>query len=461
MMTMRLLAVASLLAVSLSALAADLRVDVRRNGFTGAIAVAVAPRVDGHPPEWSATKTLAGGQSAVTFTGLAEGLYVVMASGPGPLQRLSAKANAGANGSALRLVLPKERTSLRVTLAGQPVARAAISLTHDELRWSTDLETDDDGGFEGELWEPGVYTASVRQDRTAAPHLVDVTLSAEPSIIDVPDREVTGRVLGTDGKPIGGAVVILRSQDERSTLSLRATSAPDGRFAFFGVREGSQSLSARAPSYLHSDGVTFELRGRSAHRSVELELTRGIQQTVRLVDARGGPIAGASLFTTCDGHIKATTLTDAGGRARVALSDAGSCVVYALPKEGSIAVGRLSGGEPLVLRVPDGSSSLRLALESENGNVFSDLWLLMRIDGNVVPPAIARQLAGRGLVLVTDTTGSISLSHIPPGTYEFWPYRTDSEGQMLYEVAADAEAPISLKVLTGENDATVRFQARR
>ncbi len=204
----------------------------------------------------------------------------------------------------------------------------------------------------------------------------------------------------------------------------------------------------------------MELHGRFAHHTADLQLTHGIQQTVRVVDARGGPIAGASLFTSCGGHIKATTLTNAEGRAQVALSHAGSCAIYALPKEGSIAVARVSGNEPLVLRVPDGSSSLRLALKSENGDVFSDLWLLLRIDGTVIPPAIARQLASRGLALITDTAGSISLAHIPPGTYEFWPYRTEAEGQMLYEVAPD-KAPISVTVLTGENDAVVRFQARR
>jgi hypothetical protein len=31
---------------------------------------------------------------------------------------------------------------------------------------------------------------------------------------------------------------------------------------------------------------------------------------------------------------------------------------------------------------------------------------------------------------------------------------------MLYETATDFEAPILVKVLTGENNATVRFQAR-
>lgn len=84
----------------------------------------------------------------------------------------------------------------------------------------------------------------------------------------------------------------------------------------------------------------------------------------------------------------------------------------------------------------------------------------MRIDGTVVPPAIARQLATRGLSLITDAEGSISLAHIPAGTYEFWPYRNASEGQMIYDVAADFAAPISVNVLTGENNATIRFKAR-
>ena len=91
--------VAFVLLLDRTASAATLKVEVNRQGFTGPIQVAVAPRVDGRPPEWSATKTLpAGGKSAVSFDGLTAGLYVVLASGPQPLQRLSAKANVGTDG---------------------------------------------------------------------------------------------------------------------------------------------------------------------------------------------------------------------------------------------------------------------------------------------------------------------------------------------------------------------------
>jgi hypothetical protein len=462
MIIMRTLVLSSLLAVSLSASAADLRIAVDRNGFTGPIELVLAPRVDGAPPQWSASKTMDAATSTATFTGLPEGLYLVLARGPQPLQRLSAKANVGSSGGAVRLTLPKGKTSLRVTLVGRPVARAAVLLTEEELLWDTRLEAGDDGRFVGALWQPGAYTASVWRDRAAAPYVADVALSGEALTIDVPDRLVTGRVVGEDGRPIAGAKVILRTQGDDLTLTAGTSSASDGRFEFFGVREGSQALRAKAPSYLDSDVASFELLGSTpARHSHDLTLARGTQRTVRVVDEHDDPAGGAMLFAACDGHLKSTALTDEQGRVEVALPDAGGCSIYALPKEGSLAVVQVAGQGPLVVRVREGSSSLKLALKSESGETFSDIWLLMRIDGTVVPPAVSQQLFTRGLRLMTNAEGSISLAHIPPGTYDFWLYRSQAEGQMLYETAWVMDAPISLNVVSGENSATVRLRAWR
>jgi hypothetical protein len=464
-MTMRAFFVfAFVLLFDMTASAATLNVEVSRQGFTGPIQVAVAQRLDGKPPQWSATKTLPAGQSSVSFDGLAEGLYVVLASGPQPLQRLSAKANLGSDGSTLHLVIPRSNTALYATLAGEPLARARITLTHGKLRWHTELETGEDGRLSGELWEPGVYTASVTRDRTSATYSVEVTLSSQPLTIDVPDRHVRGRMFA-GGRPLAGATVLLRSENSASTLTVRTLSGPDGRFEFFGVREGTLALTARAPSYLDSDAVTFELRGAPAQRSVDVELSRGKPRAVHVVDTRDTPIADATLITSCNGHAKSRAATDTHGDADVALPAGMACAIYVLPKEGSLALEPIAaeskpGLEPLLIRVPEGSSSLRLALKSEAGEPFSDMILLMRINGVVVPPAIARLLGSRGFSLMTNEEGSLSLEHIPPGTYDFWPYRTTIEGQMLYETATEFDAPISLTVQKGENNAIVRFQAR-
>ncbi len=443
-----------------AASAATLKVAVDRQGFAGPIDVAVAPRVDGKPPRWSAAKTLPAGKSAIAFDGLAEGPYVVLASGPRPLQRLSAKANLGPGATTLRLVLPRSAAVLRATLAGEPLAGARIALTHRELRWRTELDTGENGSFTGELWEPAVYTANVTRNRTSAPHRAEVWISTKPVAIDVPDRHIRGRVITAEGQPLAGAIVTLRSEDSQGTLSVRTESAADGRFEYFGVREGAQTLTARAPSYLDSDAVRFELTGRSARHSVDIELSRGEPRNVRVVDTRDAPVAGATLITACNGNVKSLSVTGPGGAANVAVPSTASCAIYVLPKEGSITAARVEGPEPLLIRVPDGSASLRLALKSDTGVPFSDVTLLMRVDGVVVPPEIARLLGSRGFSLMTDAEGSLSLHRIPTGTYEFWPYRSAAEGQLLYETALEFAAPISVRVLPGENNATIRFQAR-
>jgi hypothetical protein len=458
---MRTFVFAFVLLLGPTASAATLTVEVSRQGFTRPIQVAVAPRVDGTAPEWSVTKTLpagGGGKSAVSFD-LPAGLYVVMASGPQPLQRLSARVNLGSDGSTVRLVIPRSQTELRAMLAGQPLGHAEITFTHRELRWRTEVETDENGRFAGTLWEEGIYTANVRRHHASGPYSVDVWLSPKAVTIDVPDRHVTGRVLA-GGKPLADAIVDLRSENNESTLTVRTQSAPDGCFEFFGVREGALSLTARAPSYLDSDAVAFELRGATGKHSVDVELTRGEPRAVRVVDTHGAPIAGATLIASCEGHVKSTSVTNAEGSADVAFPRDASCAIYALPKEGSLAVVPVKGSTALLIRVPEGASSLRLALKSAAGEPFSAMSLLMRIDGVVIPPAIARLLGSRGFSLITNEEGNVSLQRIPRGIYEFWPYRNSAEGQMLYETATDFEAPISVEVLPGENNATVRFQAR-
>ena len=456
---MRILAFCCLL-FSLPLSAAPLSITIERNGFKEPLEIAIAPREEGMPPQWTATKKLPAGSKSIAFTGLTPGLYTILVRGPQPLQRLSAKANVGSGTNTVRLSIPKSTAALQVLLGDAPLPRAGVAFTHDELRWDTELTTDDEGRFTGALWEPGTYGVRVRPGHAAAPHVAELTLATTPIRIAVPDRHITGRVAGEDGRPVAGALLTLRTENEEGSLTLYSQSAPDGRFEFFGVRAGHQSIAVRAATFLQSD-ARFELRGDSETRAVELTLSRGTQRTVRVVGERGDGLANASLFTACDGSVRSASTTDAEGRGTVAVPLSGSCAVYAVPREGSLGVAQVGGSGDLLIRVRGGASSLNLTLKSEAGDVFENLWLMMRIDGVVVPPAVARQLTTRGLSLKTGDDGRISLGRIPPGTYEFWPYRNEAEGQMIYEVAESFAAPISVNVLTGENNATVKFKAKR
>jgi hypothetical protein len=177
----------------------------------------------------------------------------VLARGPEPLQRLGAGANVGAGGSTVRLTIPRSRTALRLTLRGEPLARATVTLGHDELLWTTRLTTGEDGSYAGALWQPGLYGAGIRPEAGAGPHVADVQLGVAPATIDVPDRHISGRVLDEDGKPVSGALVSLHTENPAGTLTISTVSTTGGAFAFFGVREGTHSLTAHAPLYLDSE----------------------------------------------------------------------------------------------------------------------------------------------------------------------------------------------------------------
>ena len=87
--------------------------------------------------------------------------------------------------------------------------------------------------------------------------------------------------------------------------------------------------------------------------------------------------------------------------------------------------------------------------------------LLMRYNGELVPAEVAEALAAiQGLDLMTGPQSEAHLRNIPSGSYEFWPYRTDSEAEWIVAAASTAPAPIQVNVRTGENAIAVKFAAR-
>jgi hypothetical protein len=81
---------------------------------------------------------------------------------------------------------------------------------------------------------------------------------------------------------------------------------------------------------------------------------------------------------------------------------------------------------------------------------------VMRYNGEVVPQAVVRELG----VLYTDGDGLARLPRVPPGFYEFWPYRTEHEMASILETADAVDPPIRLYAKVGENRVTVRFERR-
>jgi len=155
--------------------------------------------------------------------------------------------------------------------------------------------------------------------------------------------------------------------------------------------------------------------------------------------------------------------TDAAGRAAAMLTGAAAGTLYVFPANGSLAVRHLDRepAGPIRVSVPSPAAALEISTLTTTGAPLPEVALLMRYNGEVVPPSVAGELRKRqGSTLETDAEGSTRLANIPTGTYEFWPYRTPEEAEALLVSSVAAEAPITVNVVTGENKATVRFQAR-
>jgi hypothetical protein len=437
--------------------AGTLHVKLDRNGFTGPVDVAVGSREETAAPRWIATRTLTAKQSSATFEELQPGLFMVLVRGSQPLQRISTPIAVGNAPVTTRLKIPRNTLTMQVLLGGKPLPNASLTLQHDALLWTTDVETDARGGFRGESWESGKFLGKVWRDRTTAGHVVDIVLPERGAVsVDVPDRHVRGRVVDEHGKVIPGAFVILRSATGEVTQSLRVAARADGTFEFFGVAAGAHILSARAPSHLNSDAVTFDVTPGSGSREFEIALAHGEQRELKVVDSHGDAVAGATLVAACGGNVKSIAVTDDTGSAPLGTPPGVPCSFYALPREGSLATAHTEG----TVRVPDAASSLRLQLVTDTNEPLGDVSLLMRVNGELIPPAVGRQFAMRGFDLTTAADGSVSLARIPAGTYEFWPYRGEAEGLMLYELAGDMAAPITLQVKTGANEAKVKLRKR-
>ena len=116
---------------------------------------------------------------------------------------------------------------------------------------------------------------------------------------------------------------------------------------------------------------------------------------------------------------------------------------------------------PRRVTLPRPSSSLRIVTRTTEGKPLPSVELLMRVNGELIPPAVADELLEQqGLALRTDERGEALLRNLPPGSYEFWPYSGESEAEAIVETAASLLAPIVVNVKTGENTIAVNFRAR-
>lgn len=448
-----------ILALSLPAAAATVRVHVDRGAFTGPIELQIAPSRSDDLPHWIGAQTLAEGAGDAAFGPVAAGAYIVLASGPQPLQRATAKVVVAADDTReARIIIPQRSVDGRITLAGKPLAGASVRIESDAFNWSAETVTDADGAIRGPIWEAGTFDLAI--DGGGLPSLVwsRVTIAAEPKAsfsVDIPARRIRGVVVDDRG-PVEGALVVLRAKLPGPT-TVRTKSRKDGVFEYAGIRPGKHTLDVISNGHLLIDTVDVDAHADDAVIEKRIVLARGTPRDVTVVDEHGSPVAGALVACTSGATLHSIARTDASGRAVLATTD--DSIAWAAPSSGSIGVVRLDRGTSAVkIATSPATSSLNVHILTTAGEAIPNVILLMRYNGFVIPPALQRLLPIHQPA--TNDEGRATLAHIPAGVWEIWPYTSQEESEALI-ASAMPSAPISVDVVTGENEVTVRFRKNR
>jgi hypothetical protein len=267
-------------------------------------------------------------------------------------------------------------------------------------------------------------------------------------------------VLDEEGKPVAGAKVSLRRTDERASRLLSARSAADGTFSFRGVAAGLHTLRVVAEDFLVSDTRELHLGERADERQT-FTLRRGVRQTVTVVDAAGNPAARTLVICASGAAVRANAVTDTLGRATISVPADQRSVIYVFAAKGPFAVQRVASGVTSIrIALPAPASTLEVATLTTAGDPVPHMWLLMRYDGEVIPPEVVGIARRAGLVLNTDDAGKLVLRNLPAGRYEFWPYANEEQATALLGSSVDVAAPITVDLTPGIHRTTLRFASR-
>ena len=393
------------------------------------------------------------------FDALEPGIYQLLIKGQQPTERLATKIVLGSKDNrSIAIDIEPIDVAGRITYAGTEIG-GVLLLRNKEFQWRAGIAVAEDGTFRAPMWQRGEYTYEVRGPALTTPFHDHVDLAGtSPLAIDIPDGRIRGVVREkNDGAFVARAAVVL----EGESLTRMFTDA-EGRFDFTGVKDGPYTVSVVSPAHLDREPIAVQIDGANRLRELAVDLERGRDLSLTVVDQDDAPVVDAFVFVTTGTKVCSRTITDGEGHTNVAAPASEPATLFIVPRTGPFAVVRVAKRHSGALQVHLGpaSSSLHIRTQTLNGAEIPPFSLLMRYNGTVVPLEIADALAVRGLILAKGTATDVRLENIPIGSYEFWPYRTSEEAEAILSTADDVAAPIHVDVRAGENNVAVQFAAR-
>ncbi len=308
-----------------------------------------------------------------------------------------------------------------VTLGDEPLpAKIWFGGRYGERR--VDLESDEEGRYEGVLPEGGEWLVELRSlDGLArAEEPVDVEPGSDGVAevdLRLPDTEVFGKVLDSEGDAVAGASVLVGGDGH----SVNQTSDEQGEFRVRGLPPGSVHLSAFRDRH-----------GPRTRRPLTLPLTEGVQLgPIELVleEARtlagtvlhaGRPVAGAIV----DAHLRPhggfgdRARTDAAGRFELQVAESPLVDLIVSPPYGGLTTARIdpAGAEEIVVEVAENPGTLRFEVPEDEGTTYGNLLRLSRDEILLSMQALAGWMQTNGGA-PAPSARDYTLPRMAPGQY--------------------------------------------
>ncbi|MCX5670215.1 MAG: carboxypeptidase-like regulatory domain-containing protein [Planctomycetota bacterium] len=275
--------------------------------------------------------------------------------------------------------------------------------------------------------------------------LQDVTLYKEGKLVGV--------VVGPDGNPVAGAEASAAAPGLPDHEKPRAVTDAAGRFVLAGLPTGKYAVTVRPPagstSYEHVfEGISV-VSGFALEHPLKLPEGAGVAGTV--TDPDGKPVAGAAVNLSLGYQAGLRTVTDAGGRFKIAgvppaLRQAGPArpppiTLSVAPTETN--AGLLGASAPLKDLAAGKTTQVDLKLGA--GGAMTGV--VKGPDGKPVPgcQVIAFQRMGPGGYSATSggrtgRDGRFTVPHVPPGNWALSVIPPARAGLMLHAVPEKAVA---------------------
>jgi len=401
------------------------------------------------------------------FEGLPPGVYQIRVSGPLPSERFATKLVIGRTDTRQTTITVEPFTvSGQIMLGKTQLGTGAIVLRHREFHFRVGLEVAADGTFKGPMWQRGAFSYSVRGLALATEYANSLEVRGPSRLsIDIPDGRIKGIVRDAkSGLPVEGALVLLQTKTSTREDHVKLATGPEGRFDFNGMSYGHHTIRISSTSHLEPAPIVFTLDAQARLRELDVRLDSGHAVAIIVIDNDNDPVANAKVFAVSDSKLCSRSVTDEDGRSSIPVPEGEAATLFVVAPERPFGVLRVARGVEkgrLQVHLPPTSSSLMIRALTLDGKPMPPFNLLMRFNGELVPPVVADELqALQGLRLMTGTDSEACLRNIPSGSYEFWPYRSASEVELIVAAGATLLAPIQVNVRVGENKIAVKFAKR-